>query len=126
MAIMTTKYFSPWCDRKLTVRGLMVRHRLASGGSNGYFWDCDMGPEPLPDIMPPKMIHEWDLGWNTIQVYCNINRVLYVSGEVKADWSKFATQREVWVNLRYEHSRYTVSLSLDGVGRHAEANLTPA
>lgn len=126
MATLTTKYFRPWCDRKLTVKGLMVRHRLSSGSSNGYFWDAEMGPSPLPDTMPGKKLGEYDLGWNTVQVYCNINNVLYRSGDVKCDWSPYATHPDVWVNLRYEHNRYTVSLSLDGEGRHAEGDLSPA
>jgi hypothetical protein len=124
--IVTTKYFTPWCDgSSLTMDGLMIRH-VATGVKNGYFWDEKMGSGPGGGkvTLSSKVIKEWYPGENILQVWTNINGVLLSSGELKTDWGPYAKNREVWVNFYHEDGRYKVKLSLDGKVNQVESHLS--
>lgn len=122
-AILTTKYFTPWCqgDGVVSLDGLMIRH-VAKGVENGYFWDEKMGKDK--PTMASKDLREWYLGDNTLQVWVNLNGVLVKSDEMKTDWSKYANETQTWVNFYYRGDKYTVEISLDGKGNQVSSKLT--
>jgi len=119
--MQSDKSLKPWCDRSYRVYSIFIHHKLPKGSSNGYVWDAAIGPLPDPDELPAKKLEEWSLGRNVLVVYCMINSVLYKTDEIAAEWRPTASP--LWVNFRTEGGRYTVSISLDGVGRDAESKL---
>jgi hypothetical protein len=119
----SNKSFVPWTDGgRLPLDGLFVRHTLSKGSSNGYMWD--EGFTPGKETLAKKNITEYDTGVNTVQVYCNINSVLYRSDELKPKWidNGYPT---VWVNFYTRDGNYSVALSLDGSSNWWEAKLWP-
>ena len=95
---------------------------MSKGSSNGYFWDEGFAPGKA--TLATKNIKEYDVGVNTVQVYCNINSVLYRSDERKPKWvdNKSPT---VWLNFYSRDGSYSVALSLDGSSNWWEAKLSP-
>lgn len=121
--VKSNKNFVPWtAGGNIPLKGLFVRHTLAKGSSNGYVWD--EGFVQGRETLTTKNIEEYDTGTNTVQVYCNINNVLYRSGEMKPSWSD-NSYAFVWLNFYKAGSGYVVKMSLDGASNQSESNLSP-